>query len=152
MEDFHGEGAFDLVSMRMVAEHVTDPDRFAASVARALKRDGRAVVYTVYGYSPVPLITRLIPFRLHNPVKRLFWGTQPKDSFPTAFRMNTRTALRELFGRHDMAEEAFMYLDDCRSLSGFRAGHWTELALWRTLSALGLPYPERCLLGVYKKG
>jgi len=151
MEEFHGAQRFDLVTMRMVVEHVTAPERFVSAVAEALKPGGQAVVYTVNRYSPVPILTSLVPFALHYPIKRVLWGGDRKDTFPTAFKMNTRAALSELFARHQLSEEYFAYLDDCRSLSSFRIGLWAELSLWRVLRALRLPYPEQCLLGVYRK-
>ena len=149
LEDFQPDREFDLVTMRMVAEHVTDPDRFVAGVSRALKSGGHAVVYTVNRYSPVPLITRIVPFRFHRPIKRIVWiDTEP---FPTAFRMNSRTRLKRLFARHGFSEMFFRRLDDCRALEKFRVGHLAELTLWKALHAVGIRYPEQCLLGVYRK-
>jgi SAM-dependent methyltransferase len=137
--------------MRMVAEHVAEPERFMASLARTLRPGGRAVVYTVYRYAPVPLLTSIVPFSLHHPAKRLLWKTDPKDTFPTEFRMNTRARLADLFSRHGLTEEYFAYLDDCRTLARLRLGLLLELSLWKGLRAVGMPYPERCLLGVYQK-
>ena len=151
MEAFQGEQRFDLVTMRMVAEHVTEPEDVVASVARALKPGGLAVVYTVNRFSPVPLITGVVPFALHHPAKWFLWGAQRKDTFPTAFRMNTRTRLRRLFESQGLGEVYFAYLDDCRTFGRFRLGLWLELVVWRCLQAIGLRYPETCLLGVYCK-
>jgi SAM-dependent methyltransferase len=151
MEAFQPDREFDLVTMRMVAEHVAEPERFMASLARTLRSGGRAVVYTVYRYAPVPLLTSIVPFSLHHPAKRLLWKTDPKDTFPTEFRMNTRARLVDLFSRHGLTEEYFAYLDDCRTLARLRPGLLLELSLWKGLRAVGMPYPERCLLGVYQK-
>jgi len=151
METFDGQHRFDLVSLRMVAEHVTDPDAVVASLARALKPGGLAIIYTVNWLSPVPLMTRLTPFAFHHFAKRILWGTQPKDTFPTAFRMNSPRKLRTVFGRHGFSEANCIRLDDCRTLSGFRLGFTAELLAWRGLRAVGLGYPEACWLGVYRR-
>ncbi|MAT92314.1 MAG: hypothetical protein CME59_06905 [Halioglobus sp.] len=151
MEDFADDRQFDLVTMRMVAEHVARPEELMQSLTRVTADGGRVVVYTVYRYSPVPLITNLVPFSLHNPVKRILWGTEPEDTFPTCFRMNTQQTLLDLFARHGFRERLFLRLDDCRTFSGFRPLAWAELALRRLLNRWGRRYPEYCLVGVYEK-
>jgi hypothetical protein len=133
----------------MVAEHVVDPERLLGAITRAARPSVRVVVYTVNARSPVPLVTRLVPFSMRHAIKHFLWRTQAKDTFPTAFKMNTRTGLSRLFARHGLAELSFAKLDDCRSFSRFRGGQWGELALRRGLNAVGLHYPETCLLGVY---
>lgn len=151
IDAFDGAGNFDLVTLRMVAEHIDDPDACVRSIARALRPGGLAVVFTVFAGSPVPLLTRLAPMSLRHVVKSWLWGTQPKDTFPTRFSMNTRGALRRWFAGAGMREAAFVRLDDCRTFARFEALLRLELALWRGCRLLGAPYPEHCLLGVYRR-
>jgi SAM-dependent methyltransferase len=151
IEHFDSEERFDVVTLRMAAEHVTEPEGTVAALSRVTKVGGVVVVYTINRWSPVSLITWLAPFRLHHPLKRLLWQTEAKDTFPVAYRMNTRRALRRLFGRHGFREAHFAYLDDCRTLARFRATLILELSLWRCLRTLGITYPENCLLGVYER-
>lgn len=151
MDDFSDERQFDLITMRMVAEHVANPEDLMRSLTRVTAPGGRVVVYTVYKYSPVPLITNLVPFWLHNPAKRVLWGTEPEDTFPTCFRMNTQKTLNDLFAGHGFTEKLFLRLDDCRTFSGFKPLAWMELALRGLLNRIGLRYPEYCLVGVYEK-
>ena len=87
----------------------------------------------------------------HVAAKRVLWGGEDRDTFPTAYKMNTRPVLRRLFEAHGFSEELFRYLSDTRTLAQDRAGAWLELALWRGLRGLGLTYPENCLLGVYRR-
>ncbi len=149
-EAFDGEHAFDLITLRMVAEHVTDPAAVLAALARAAAPGGLVVVYTVDAWSPMPLLTRLAPMWLRHRVKRWLWRTEEKDTFPTAFRMNSRRRLRALFAAERFDEVGFFWLDDCRTFGRFRALAWAELTLRRMLRAVGMRYPERCLLGVYR--
>jgi len=151
IDDFDGGGEFDVVTLRMVAEHVDDPERCVAAIARALRPGGIAVIYTVFGGSPMPLLTRLAPMSLRHVVKSWLWGTQPKDTFPTRFRMNGRGKLARLFAGVSMREEAFWRLDDCRTFARFRAINELELGLRSVCRTFGVPYPEHCLLGVYRK-
>ncbi|MCA8949952.1 MAG: class I SAM-dependent methyltransferase [Planctomycetes bacterium] len=151
IDDYDGEAAFDVVTLRMVAEHISEPERCVERVAGALRPGGVAVVYTVFGYSPMPLLTRLAPMALRHVVKSWLWGTQPKDTFPTRFRMNTRSKLARLFDGVGMREHAFERLDDCRTFQRFRFLNEVELAVRTLCRGVGLPYPEHCLLGIYRK-
>jgi SAM-dependent methyltransferase len=151
MEQFESAMRFDLVTMRMVAEHVEKPRDLIASFKRCTQPDSLVVVYTVNAWSPVPIVTRIVPFALHNPVKRVLWGTEAKDTFPTVFQMNTRRTLRRLFAEGGFEEQSFAYLDDCRTFGQFRVLLTIELLSRRILRAVRLPYPENCLLGVYRR-
>jgi SAM-dependent methyltransferase len=154
IDDYQADRAFDLITLRMVAEHIADPDKAVASLARLTAPGGRVVIYTVNRWSPVPIASRVIPFGLHYPIKRRLWGggnEDEKDTFPVVYKMNTRRHLRRHLEAHGFREESFTHLDDCRTLSRFRAGLWLELSTRRALRALGLTYPENCLLGVYQK-
>jgi SAM-dependent methyltransferase len=150
MEDWDGGRRFDLVTLRMVAEHVDDPPRLVASIARALAPGGLAVVYTVDRFAPGPLLTTIVPLGLRHPIKRWLWRTERKDTFPTRFRMNTRARLRALFAAHGCTEVGFLRLDDCRTFARFKVLLGIELCARRALRAVGLRYPESCLLGVYR--
>ncbi len=145
------EPAFDLVTLRMMAEHVEEPASLCADLAARIRKGGVVVIYTVNRWSPVPLITSLVPFALHQPVKRILWRTEAKDTFPTRFRMNSRASLERWFTAAGFEEAAFAHLDDCRSFARFQVTAFAELALWRALRTLGLGYPETCLLGVYRR-
>lgn len=151
VQDLDGAEQFDLVTMRMVAEHVTEPEVLLTTLSRLTAAGGMVVVYTVNRYSPVPLITAITPFRLHNPIKHILWRTEAKDTFPTAFKMNTRVMLRNQFDKAGFDESEFHYLDDCRTLQRFKLLNIMELTTWKLLHKLGLRYPENCLLGVYRK-
>ena len=151
IDAYDGRSSFDLVTLRMVAEHVADPAACVRAVQRALRPGGLAVVFTVCAYSPLPLLTRLAPMGLRHRVKAWLWGTQPKDTFPTRFRMNTRGALQRQFAAVGMQEAKFARLDDCRTFARFRWMLELELRVMRVCRALRLPYPEHCLLGVYRR-
>ena len=149
IEEYEAEQRFDLATLRMVAEHITDPPRVIAKLRELLGPGGLAVVYTVNRWSPLTLLAAFTPHRLHYPLKRLAWGGDEKDTFPVAYRMNTRRTLRRLFAAGRFEERLFLHLDDLATFSQIKALNWVELTAWRMLRGLGLPYPENCLLGVY---
>src|SRR5262245_13269908 len=96
-------------------------------------------------------MSSLTPHALHHPLKRLFWGGEEKDTFPVAYKMNTRRQLGRLFQDGGFAERLFIYLEDLATFSQIRLLNWVELRAWRILRALHLRYPENCLLGVYER-
>jgi hypothetical protein len=65
--------------------------------------------------------------------------------------MNSKAVLKRILEENGFQEVAFWYLDDLSALGRFRIGSYLELVAWRTLRALGLRYPENCLLGVYRR-
>ncbi|MDP6928257.1 MAG: class I SAM-dependent methyltransferase [Planctomycetota bacterium] len=151
IDDYEPEKPFDLVTMRMVAEHVEHPEHTVAALSRLVAPGGLCVVYTVNRWSPIPLATACIPFALHQPIKRWLWRTESKDTFPTRFRMNTRSRLRSQFKAGGFVEAGFQRLDDCRTFSRFRGLQYLELSFRKVLRGIGLGYPENCLLGVYQR-
>lgn len=149
LEQFHPRESFDLLTLRMVAEHVQDPAGFVSSLVRLARPGGRIVVYTVHRFSPMSLLARLAPFKTRSLAKRWLWGSPEEDTFPVFYRMNTPAALRTLFGRAGCVERGCWLLDDCRTLARFWWGLWAELTAWSWLRRVGLGYPERCLIAMF---
>src|SRR6202000_1313212 len=104
----------DLITLRMVAEHVEAPETVAKQLALLLNPGGRIVIYTVSRHSPSVLAAAATPLWVHHAVKRVLWRTEERDTFPTVYRMNTRAALRRLFCGEGLSEVMFEYLADCR--------------------------------------
>ncbi len=151
IEQYHADRPFDVLTLRMVAEHIADPDAAAAALARLTAPGGAVVVHTINVWAPVSLAAWAVPFGLHHPLKRAVWGTEERDTFPVTYRMNTRRALRRVMARHGLRESAFAYLDDCRTFGKFRTLNHLEMATRSACRSVGLAYPENCLLGVYRK-
>ena len=151
IENYRENQSFDVISLRMVAEHIENPDQAIAALARLTKRGGKVVIFTVNQWSPVSLLAKVLPFRLHHVIKRMFWGGEGKDTFPVVYKMNTRSRLARLFKAAGFREHYFQYLDDCSLFFRFPRLHGLELALWRVCRALGVKYPESCLLGIYER-
>lgn len=152
IEDCPERDAFDVMTLRMVAEHITDPERVMNSIAAMLKPGGRVVIYTPYKWSPMALAARIAPFKLHAPLKRLLWpDIQDRDTFPTAFRLNDRKDIRRHAERSGLRVESFTLLDDCSLFARFKTLHLLDLSVRRACRAIGAPYPERCILAVLLK-
>jgi len=150
IEDYRTERTFDLVTMRMVAEHIQEPEAVVTSLARLVRRGGKVVVYTPNRWSPVSLAASLLPFWLHHPITNLLWGSKEEDVFPTVYKMNTRKRLRYLFENGGFKEVAFAHLDNCSMFQRWRMSCFLEFFVWRMFRMVELGYPENNLLGVYE--
>jgi hypothetical protein len=151
LQEYHTRQMFDLITLRMVAEHITEPHTAIPALTRLTRPGGRVIVYTVFKWSPISLLSRFIPFALHHPCKRLLWQTEVQDTFPVVYQMNTRRSLARLFTAAGFCERAFYYLDDCRTFARFRCLNFLELLLYKGLQTFRVHYPEVCLLGVYER-
>jgi len=151
IEDYASAEPFDLLTLRMVAEHIAKPTDATAAMARLVKPGGKVVIYTVNKFAPVSLVAWATPFWLHHPIKKFFWNTEEKDTFPVAYKMNTRDALARLATAAGFRETAFEHLDDCRTFAQFKGLNFCEMVGWKMLHTLRVPYPENCLLGVYER-
>ena len=151
IEDFRTTEPFDLVTLRMVAEHLPVPESTVAALGRVVRPRGRVVVYTVHRRAPVTVVSRLLPFGLHAPLKRVIWRTPRDGTFPSFYRMNTPSRLRELFAAGGFDERLMEQLPDCGTSGQLPGLYHAELMGWRALRALGLRYPERCLLAVFER-
>jgi SAM-dependent methyltransferase len=86
---------FDLIVMSTVAEHLTEPVPVFRELARVLRPGGRLLVLTPNRWHYVTLAARALPHRLH--VAFNGWrGVDEHDVFPTAYRANTASRLRDL--------------------------------------------------------
>lgn len=142
---------FDLITLRMVAEHIVDPEAALRKLVELLKPGGSLVIYTPHKWAPMSVVASIVPFALHNPLKRVIWQSESRDTFPTAYRMNTRRDLSGYASVFGLKEAYFDILDDCRVTNRFRIPNWIELKLRRMFNFFGMHYPERCILAVYVK-
>jgi SAM-dependent methyltransferase len=151
IEDFDTDATFDLATFRMVVEHVEDPARVVRKLRAIVRPGGRVVVLTVDLWAPITVLSRATPYWLHYPLKKLFWGGDESDTFPTVYRMNTRKTLRDRFDAGGFREVFFAHVDDCSTFGSINALNLVELGVWRVFHSLGMRYPENCLLAVYER-
>ncbi len=136
-------GPFDLVTMRMAAEHVADAAAAAAGLHRLVRPSGTLLIYTVHAGSPTVLLGRFAPLAWHRAVMRRVFGGEDRDVFRAHYRLNTPAVL--LAALPGFALRRMMVLDDCRTTIGWPLLHRAELALWRLGKRVGRRYPERCI-------
>lgn len=100
----------DLIMSRSVFEHLTNPEAVYHEFYRVLRPGGRVVFLTANMWDYGTLIARLIPNRFHAAIVRRVEGRAEEDTFPIAYRTNTRAAVNRLASAHGFAVESFEYL------------------------------------------
>jgi SAM-dependent methyltransferase len=151
VEDCPTDHQFDLVTLRMVAEHIANPAPAMARIAGLLKPGAHAVLYTPHKWAPMSIVANITPFRLHNPLKRLLWASESRDTFPTQYKLNTFADLQRHARGAGLELVHYARLDDCRITNSYRTLNWLELKLRRVTHAVGIPYPEACILSVLQR-
>lgn len=104
------DSSVDLIMSRSVFEHLADPAAVYAEFARVLRPDGRVVFLTANMWDYGTLMARLIPNRLHGKVVKFVEGRAEEDTFPTAYKTNTRRDVDRLSREAGLAVESFEYL------------------------------------------
>lgn len=101
---------FDLIVSDHVFEHIDDPSQVASELDRVLKPGGWICARTPNRWGYISLGARLIPNRWH--VALLKWlqpNRQPRDVFPTRYRLNTTSALTRSFPRSRFSHYSYSY-------------------------------------------
>ncbi len=145
------ENYYSLITLRMVAEHVADPDELVRQIHRVSASNAHIIVYTIYKWSPVSIMTKFTPFWAHHAPKQFFWRVEERDTFPVEYKMNTKLELDKAFSHMGFVNTHFMYLDDCRTLAKYKLTLHMELLFRKFLNLFKLHYPELCILSIYKK-
>lgn len=93
-------GTVGLLVADWVFEHLADPAALGSEFTRVLSPGGWLCARTPNRWGYIAIGARLIPKKLHV---RFLSGLQPQrfeqDIFPTWYRLNTRTAIHQLFPR-----------------------------------------------------
>lgn len=151
IEAYKTDEKFNLVTMRMVAEHVQEPEACVEKLSELTETNGLAVIYTPSKWAPVSVAATVVPFALHNRFKRIIWNTEERDTFPTAYKMNTRRTLQRLFANAGFEEVYFSRIDDCSILTKWLTLNKFEIRLRNLSFHMRLRYPEACLLAVFRR-
>lgn len=104
------DASFDLIISRSVFEHLVDPDSVYKEFARVLKPGGRVIFLTANFWDYATQIARLVPNRFHGRIVRFVEGRAEEDTFPTAYKTNTESAVQRLASTHGFVVEDFRYL------------------------------------------
>ncbi len=107
------DGAFTLVTLNTVAEHLADPAGTFREIRRVLVPGGHVLIHTTNIGSPLILLGKLIPQSLRRILFTRVFGADDDDIFPAVHRVNTAGALSRIEGF--AVEELHMVQDLNRS-------------------------------------
>ncbi len=141
------DGSVDVIACDYVLEHIDNPKRFFAEVARVLRPGGYFCARTPNLYSYFAVIAQLVPNRFHGKVTRFAQGGRKDiDVFPTRYRCNTKRSLRRLLG--EVGFEVAVYGHE--SPPGYLFFSWWVYRLGIVLHNL-TPEPLRSTLFIFAR-
>lgn len=106
------DGTFDVVFTRYVLEHVTKPEQFLMEVYRVLRPGGSFIFLTPNKWHYVCMAARCTPECFHAFYNRRR-GREETDTFPTVYRLNTRSAIRRHLKKAGFIEKELRMRECC---------------------------------------
>ncbi len=107
---FFSDDSFDVIVSDNVLEHVADPEKFYAEIARVLKKGGVFIAKTPNKHHYVPLIARITPLSFHKFYNSLR-GREYEDTFPTEYKANTKKDQGSHGGKFGLLLEEMNYVE-----------------------------------------
>lgn len=104
------DASVDLIMSRSVFEHLTDPASVYREFSRVLKPGGQVIFLTANMWDYGTLAARLVPNRFHGRIVKAVEGRAEEDTFPTAYKTNTRGDVNRLAAAAGLRVERFEYL------------------------------------------
>jgi SAM-dependent methyltransferase len=110
--------SFDLVMCSWVLEHLARPGAVFEELARVLRAGGHLVLLAPNAWNFVTLAQRLVPGRFQRWLTRRIYARDDKDTFPLAYKANTRRALDTILSRVGLSNEEFHFVGDPSYVAG----------------------------------
>ena len=104
------DSSIDLIMSRSVFEHLSDPESVYCEFSRVLRPGGVVVFLTANMWDYGTLVARLIPNHFHAKIVKYTEGRAEEDTFPTAYKTNTRADVERLAKTAGLQVEDFQYL------------------------------------------
>lgn len=105
------DGCVDLIMSRSVFEHLQEPDDVYKEFERILRPGGSVIFLTANMWDYGTLVARLIPNRFHARIVKMVEGRPEEDTFPIAYRTNTRADVNRLAAHAGLNVASFEYLN-----------------------------------------
>lgn len=104
------DNSVDVIMSRSVFEHLTDPEAVYREFHRLLRPGGVVIFLTANLWDYGTMVARLVPNRFHAAIVKRVEGRAEEDTFPTAYKTNTRTDIDRLARATGLRLHAMKYL------------------------------------------
>lgn len=81
--------SIDLISLRSVIEHISDPKSLFTEIRRVLNPNGTVVLITTNIWSPIIFIPKILPYGLRKLIIKKLFNVYDEDIFPTYHKFNS---------------------------------------------------------------
>ncbi|HEV8537916.1 MAG TPA: class I SAM-dependent methyltransferase [Bacteroidota bacterium] len=137
----------DLITLRMVVEHLERIPEDLSDIVRLLKPDGRLLLLTTNVLSPVVFLPRLLPFALKTWLIQKYFDVSSEDIFPTYHKLNSPGKMIRVFS--DMKLISLEYIEQVPLPNPLLT---LLFGLWYSFTNIpGLRYFRSNLLAVFQK-
>jgi len=119
-------GSLDVISANVVFEHLEQPLPAFRELRRALRPGGRLVFLTPNAHYYLVAVARLVPDGLKKRIVGLLEKRAEADVFPTFYRVNTATRIRELAGQAGFEVESLRHVGSGGSFRTLGPLAWVE--------------------------
>jgi SAM-dependent methyltransferase len=104
------DASIDVVMCRSVMEHITDPENMYLEMHRILRPGGYFIFLTGNMWDYSAIIAKLVPNRYHPWIVERTQGRKEQDTFPVAYKTNTRRTVTRYANQVGFDVSSFAYL------------------------------------------
>ena len=142
---------FDLVTANMVVEHLPEPERQFAEIARILRPGGRFLFHTPNGTGYPTLMARLVPDAVRGLGARIVERRSAGDRFPTFYLANTPAKIEAIASSSGFVVERCELLRSSATVPWFPPLAAAELLFLRALASRRLEWLRPNLIATLRK-
>ncbi len=104
------DNSVDIISLRMVAEHLENPEEVLKELSRILKIGGKLMIYTPNINNYLNFIAKHFPNFYKEKIKKKMWQMEEEDIYPGYYLLNRRDKIKSALKKYNLKEKKFYYI------------------------------------------